>query len=91
MLIRCGKILQSKIQTMSKQLSKAEEILANLSGCTYYHQDIVLAVMKEAMDHAFEAGANWYEDNEDMLKFGRHIKPINKDQFIKDYFGELKL
>jgi len=30
----------------------------------------------------------YYEDNEDMLKFGGHIKPINKDQFIKDYFGE---
>jgi len=79
---------------MSKQLSKAEEILANLSGCTndksdeYYHKDIVLAAMKEAMDDAFEAGANYYEDNEDMLKFGGHIKPINKDQFIKDYFGE---
>ena len=71
-------------------MSKAEEILSrrfsDISG--HYSKEDVLSAMKEAMDDAFEAGANYYEDNEDMLKFGGHIKPINKDQFIKDYFGE---
>jgi len=66
-------------------MSKAEEILYNLSGCTndkgdeYYHKHIVLAAMKEAMNDAFDAGikrALW------------DYKNPNKEQFIKDFFGE---
>lgn len=35
------------------------------------------------LEKAFEAGSIWYETNEDRIKFGDHIKPIDFNEWFE--------
>lgn len=35
----------------------------------------------------WEAGANWYEDNEDYIRFDATVHPIDKKEYFKEKFG----
>jgi hypothetical protein len=40
--------------------------------------------IEKLLEEAFEAGSNWYEDNEDRIRFGNHINPKDFKQWYTE-------